>query len=69
MKMENNIPTLVINANCISCDQCAQVCPENAILHYQNEYSIEIWSCTLCYLCVEICPSDSIVMDLKGSGR
>lgn len=53
-------PALEINHKCISCDNCALICPENAIHQVKNEYFIEKWSCTLCGFCLQVCPVDSI---------
>lgn len=54
------LPTLVIGSTCISCDNCALVCPDNAIVTNGEIYAIDSFSCTLCQLCVEVCPVDCI---------
>lgn len=53
-------PILEISNLCIGCDNCRLLCPENAVLKDQEEYSIETWSCTLCGICKEVCPIDCI---------
>ena len=54
------IPYLEISKQCILCDNCKLVCPENSIFRETDRYSIETWSCTLCNLCTEVCPVDCI---------
>ncbi|OFZ21913.1 MAG: hypothetical protein A2202_04090 [Bdellovibrionales bacterium RIFOXYA1_FULL_36_14] len=54
------ITNLKIQSNCIKCDMCKILCPENAIIKVENEYFLETWACSLCNICVKICPTDSI---------
>ncbi|MBF0298510.1 MAG: 4Fe-4S binding protein [Oligoflexia bacterium] len=54
------IPTLKIGSLCTLCDSCRLICPENAIIFYNNTYTIDPWSCTLCNICVELCPVECI---------
>ena len=56
------VPILTISNICISCDLCAVVCPENAILSNGKKYVVDHWSCTLCQICIEACPVDCIKM-------
>lgn len=51
---------LEINANCVKCDLCRVICPEMAIIEFEQTYAVETWSCTLCQLCVQICPVNCI---------
>ncbi|MFZ4712838.1 MAG: 4Fe-4S binding protein [Bacteriovoracaceae bacterium] len=53
-------PYLTITQTCISCDLCAAVCPESAIVANAKDYFIDSWSCTLCLVCIEVCPVDCI---------
>jgi len=60
---------LKITEECINCDVCAPVCPNEAI--YQGEMIFEIKpdQCTECVghfaepQCVAICPVDCIILD------
>jgi ferredoxin len=60
---------LKITEECINCDVCAPVCPNDAI--YQGEIIFEIKPdhCTECVghfsepQCVAICPVDCIILD------
>ena len=63
------IPILDIGSRCISCDNCTQICPENAIFIKNNEYSIDNRSCTLCQLCLEVCPIDCIRLLVDDSSK
>ena len=53
---------LKITNRCIYCDNCKLICPEKAILKYEDRHIIESWICTLCGLCIETCPVDCIKM-------
>ena len=60
-------PVLTITNNCISCDNCRLICPENAIMFFNKNYIIDQWVCTLCNLCVEICPVDCIKISQENT--
>lgn len=63
---EKNIPFLEVLPQCTKCDNCRLICPENAILNPNNEYTINIWACSLCNICLEICPVDAIKLSLRN---
>ena len=54
------ITTLKIHTNCIGCDSCRPLCPENAIILANHNYIIDTWRCTSCLICLKICPADCI---------
>lgn len=53
----------IIEAECIGCTKCIQVCPVDAILGAPKlMHTILADPCTGCELCVPACPVDCIVM-------
>ena len=54
------IAHLDIMPNCINCDNCLMICPENCIVKNQQEYLINHWQCSLCLLCIDVCPDQAI---------
>ena len=60
---------LFITDECINCDVCEPVCPNEAIYQGQEIYEINPNLCTECVghfetpQCVEICPIDCIPQD------
>ena len=58
--------SLMITDECINCDVCEPVCPNNAIYQGQDIYEINAELCTECVghfdapQCVEVCPIDCI---------
>lgn len=63
LQMEDATPILhdgyQILANCIECDQCRQLCPQQCIVQ-QKPYYIEQTHCLHCGLCYENCPVHAI---------
>jgi ferredoxin len=61
--------TLKITADCINCDVCEPVCPNQAISMGQEHYIIDPNRCTECVghfdepQCVSLCPVDCIPKD------
>ena len=59
----------MITADCINCDVCEPVCPNNAIYEGTEHYLIDSTRCTECVghfespQCVELCPVDCIPRD------
>ena len=62
---------LKITAECINCDVCEPVCPNDAISQGIEYYEIDPDLCTECVghfdtpQCVEVCPVDCIPKDEK----
>jgi len=61
--------SLLITDECINCDVCEPVCPNEAIYQGQEIYEIDPDLCTECVghfdtpQCVDICPIDCIPLD------
>ena len=61
--------SLMITDECINCDVCEPVCPNNAIYQGQEIYEINPDLCTECVghfdapQCVEVCPIDCIPLN------
>jgi electron transport complex protein RnfB len=54
----------VVEADCIGCTKCIQVCPTDAILGASKHmHTVLVDECTGCELCVARCPVDCIVME------
>lgn len=57
---------LMITDECINCDVCEPVCPNNAIYQGKDIYEIDSLKCTECVghfaepQCVTVCPVDCI---------
>lgn len=62
---------LIITDECINCDVCEPVCPNDAISAGDDIYVIDPKLCTECVghydtpQCVDICPVDCIPKDLN----
>ena len=60
---------LLITDECINCDVCEPVCPNEAIYQGEEIYEIEPARCTECVghfdepQCVTVCPVDCIPLD------
>ncbi|WP_339337905.1 YfhL family 4Fe-4S dicluster ferredoxin [uncultured Oceanicoccus sp.] len=60
---------LLITDECINCDVCEPVCPNEAIFQGNEIYEIEPARCTECVghfdepQCVSVCPVDCIPLD------
>jgi len=52
-----------ITSDCVSCGQCADECPVNAISEGEDQYVIDPDACTDCGNCAEVCPADAIEAD------
>jgi ferredoxin len=61
--------SLMITDECINCDVCEPVCPNEAIYQGQDIYEINPALCTECVghfdapQCVEVCPIDCIPLN------
>nr|ADQ20051.1 4Fe-4S ferredoxin iron-sulfur binding domain protein [Candidatus Endoecteinascidia frumentensis] len=61
--------SLKITNECINCDVCESVCPNNAIYMGDEIYEINSKKCTECRghfnepQCAEICPVECIILD------
>ena len=61
--------SLMITDECINCDVCEPVCPNDAIYQGQEIYEIDSNLCTECVghfdtpQCVDICPIDCIPLN------
>jgi ferredoxin len=63
--------TLKITSDCINCDVCEPVCPNQAIAMGDEHYVIDPHRCTECVghfdepQCVSLCPVDCIPKDAE----
>ncbi len=61
--------TLKIDKNCVGCDMCLPVCPNDAIHEQKSMYIINQDKCTECIgfynkpQCIEVCPINCIAID------
>lgn len=61
--------SLLITDECINCDVCEPVCPNNAIFQGSEIYEIAMDKCTECVghfgepQCVSVCPVNCIIKD------
>lgn len=54
----------IVEADCIGCTKCIQVCPVDAIVGAPKlMHTVLIDDCTGCELCVPACPVDCIVLE------
>jgi electron transport complex protein RnfB len=54
----------IIEADCIGCTKCIQVCPVDAIVGAMNlMHTVLDDECNGCELCLPVCPVDCIVME------
>jgi electron transport complex protein RnfB len=54
----------IIEADCIGCTKCIQVCPADAILGgAKRMHTVFVSECTGCELCLPACPVDCIALD------
>lgn len=54
----------IVEADCIGCTKCIQVCPVDAIVGSSKQmHTVVADLCTGCELCVPACPVDCIVLD------
>lgn len=49
-----------INGDCISCGNCAGICPVNAIKEGDTQYIIDKDTCISCGACADSCPVNAI---------
>jgi electron transport complex protein RnfB len=55
----------IVEADCIGCTKCIQVCPVDAIVGASKVmHTVMSDDCTGCELCVPACPVDCIVLEL-----
>ncbi|HET9843628.1 MAG TPA: RnfABCDGE type electron transport complex subunit B [Gammaproteobacteria bacterium] len=60
---ESKLWALIVEADCIGCTKCIQVCPTDAILGGPKLLHTVLKSeCTGCELCLKVCPVDCIEM-------
>jgi len=52
-----------VTVKCISCGQCAEICPRQAITNTPDKAHIDYAKCIRCYCCQEICPEKAIILE------
>lgn len=52
-----------ISDDCISCGQCAEGCPVDAISEGDGKYVIDAEQCAQCGNCVDVCPMGAVQED------
>ena len=50
-----------INASCMSCGACEDVCPRSAIVEAKRQFVIRRSGCNACGICAGFCPVRAIV--------
>ncbi|MCQ2738820.1 MAG: 4Fe-4S binding protein [bacterium] len=48
------------NSNCTLCGNCKNICPQNAIDNFNNNFSVNSIKCIGCKKCIDICPKNCI---------
>jgi electron transport complex protein RnfB len=52
----------IVEADCIGCTKCIQVCPVDAIVGAaKHMHTVILSECTGCDLCIPACPVDCII--------
>ncbi|MDA3913679.1 electron transport complex subunit RsxB [Oleiagrimonas sp.] len=60
----------IVEADCIGCTKCIQVCPVDAIIGAGKQmHTVITDQCTGCELCVPACPVDCIALDPMPPGQ
>jgi ferredoxin-type protein NapF len=53
-----SLPQLRYIQNCTRCSECIDVCPENILIHSNNDFpriDFNLGGCTFCGKCVQVC--------------
>ena len=56
----------VFENTCVSCGQCVEVCPQNAMSLVDGKAVIDLSKCTACGECVRVCPVNAITDSRYG---
>jgi Na+-translocating ferredoxin:NAD+ oxidoreductase subunit B len=60
----------IVEADCIGCTKCIQVCPVDAIVGASKRmHSVITTECTGCELCIPACPVDCIQLEPHPAGQ
>ena len=50
---------------CIQCQMCAKICPQNVHRFEDGKHLVDFEKCTLCKSCIEICPTGALSQNGK----
>jgi len=53
--------TYIITDKCVSCGDCVDECPVEAISEGDDKYVVDADTCVDCGTCAEVCPVDAPV--------
>jgi len=59
--ISNRIVAIIIEEDCIGCEDCISACPFDAIIMKNNKAFVEEDLCEGCMKCARVCPTQAII--------